>query len=420
MFLNLLAGRSKIIILLLIIVFVLGSCTVLTRSALYYKADIDDHKIFPHYEMEEPDEKFIFQQGKTCLSDSFYVDVNDTVKQGLNPFLESTSTTAFLVIRNDSILFEEYFGGYSKEDISTFFSVSKSVTSLLVGIAIDEGYISGINDPVTKYIEELNDADPMFQKLTIRHLLQMRAGLKCDENYSTPFSGMARLYYGTNQLGMLRRMEFEYEPGTKHEYQSASTAILGIVVEKATKRNLAQYFEEKVWIPLGMENTGTWSLDDNRHKSAKAYSGLNATARDLAKIGRLYINKGKYKDKQIVSEEWIKQTLTPNPGNDNYQYQWYNFSGSGTDTTGNRNFPDSTSALKTRNIKYKKYQNYDIWKDESKDKWRLSLYTGQYYALGIMHQVLFIDPEKNIIIVRLGEKKDTNYLSIMYKLSNYL
>ena len=433
--------HMKRFFLLLIMLSVISSCTVLYRTVRYGSEDIDDYNIFSTYDLRESQNKFHFNKVEDSLIDTLDINwnYNNAIFHNLDSLLKNTSTRAFLIIRNDSILFEKYYRGYKNEDISTVFSISKSVTSLLVGIAIDDGYISSANDPVTKYIPELNSAAPMFKKLTIKDLLDMRTGIKFDENYGfNPFSKIARLYYGTNQLAQIKKLKFECEPGTKYEYQSISTTILGIIVEKATQQNFAKYFEYKVWMPLGMENTAKWSLDDKKHKSVKVFGGLSITAIDLAKIGRLYLNGGKFNGKQIVSQKWVKETLTPNIENNGYQNQWYSFSGNGVDSTGNKYFTDSITVQKVWKERYaNKYQYYDIslikksdltrkkqkkyWNLDIDKYWNLSLYTNQYYALGIMKQILFIDPEKNTIIVRLGDGSDfDNYLGLMYKVNKEL
>lgn len=418
---------------------ILSSCTVLTRSIRYWDADIDDYKVFDTYEFKENETKCHFVKNNSNKLDSLQLNFKrkGISYKKLKPLLKTTTTRAFIIIQNDSVIFEKYFNGYKREDISTVFSVSKSVTSLLVGIAIDEGYISNVNDPVTKYIDELNSSAPRFKQLTIKNLLNMRSGIKFDESYENPISKMGQLYYGTNQLEKIKRMRFNCEPGTKYEYQSVSTALLGIVLEKATGKNFAKYFEEKVWKPLGMENRASWSFDDKKHRSAKAYCGLNISAIDLAKIGQLYLKNGKYHRKKIVSEDWVRQTLTPNIQNQCYQNQWYSYSGCGTDSLGNRYFNDSITATKVWKERYskkypdhvifkvekknyrKKYRN-NLWKDNSEYKWRLNLCTGQYYALGIMKQVLFIDPQKKIIMVRLGDYGEIEYVDLMWKISNLL
>ncbi len=403
--------------------------------------DIDDYNVFPTYDLTENQDKFRFEEKEDNLLDTLDIDweYKNVVYHNLDSLLEASSTRSFLVIRNDSVIYENYFQGYERDDISTVFSVSKSITSLLVGIAVEDGYITDINDPVTKCIPELRSADPMFKELTIKHLLDMRSGLKFNESYAfNPFAKIARLYYGRNQMALIKKLHFECEPGTKYEYQSISTAILGIVIEKATQQNFAEYFEKKVWKPLEMENTAKWSLDDKKHQSVKAYGGLSISAIDLAKIGRLYLNGGKYKGKQIVSKEWVNTTLTPNVDNEGYQYQWYSLSGGGRGSTGTSYFNDSITAQELWCEKYSKdYAYYEIikiekedyskrarkkyWKFDSDFKWRLKLYTNQYYALGIMKQILFVDPEKNTIIVRLGDHSDFDkYTALMYTINTAL
>jgi len=429
----------KKFLLLLILFSAVTSCTFVYRAVRYGEEGIDDYKVFPAYNLKENPVKFHFKTKENSYIDSIDINwkYNNVKYHHLDSLLQNTSTRAFVIIQNDSVLFEKYFNGYNRDDISMVFSVSKSVTSLLVGIAVDEGYISNVNDPVTKYIPELRSADPMFKKLTIKDLLNMRSGLKFKETYAfNPFSKIAHLYYGTNQLAKIKRMHFECEPGTKHEYQSVSTAILGLVIEKATHQNLAKYFNDKVWKPLEMENTAKWSLDDKKDQSAKAYCGLSISAIDLAKIGQLYLNGGKFNGKQIVSKDWIKKTLTPNIRNNGYQYQWYSYGVNASDTSGKIYFDDSITAQKLWEKYYaKRFPYYEIVKIEKKGfkrkywkkylnfdtvKWKLVVFPGQYYALGLFGQVLFLDPKKHTIFVRLGDYREIDYKWLIYKINKAL
>lgn len=416
-------SAKRLLPLALILFF--ASCSVITRYIKYGSEDIDDYRIFPKYEFKENSRKFTFEQSHNKQFDS------------LETVLKKTSTRAFLIIKNDSIIFEKYFRNYKRSDISSVFSVSKSVTSLLVGIALDEGHIKSINEPVTNYIKELKNVNPAFSRLTIKHLLDMRSGIKFDENSRNIFSPVASLYYGKNQNNVIKKLKFEAEPGTKHEYQSISTAILGIVLERAVGKNLAQYFEEKVWIPLGMEHNGSWNLD-TPNGSAKAFSGLNISAIDLAKIGKIYVNKGRFEEKQIVSESWIVESLRPNASNNGYQNQWYSDFGTVKDEAGNRYFKDSTEVMDIWKEKYQKvyplfslskispkgyhkwYAEKYLWPDENEYRWTMNVYTGQFYALGIFKQLLYIDPAKKIIIVRLGDNNDYDYEGLMYKTARSL
>ena len=409
--------------LIVLTVVLLQSCT-LTRSLLYWGPDITDHKIFPYTEVLPGDTMYQFKKSEDKSVENYIVraknwEPSDTVDLPLTDFLEQkTGTVSFLVIRNDSILYEQYFRGYNRSAISTIFSVSKSVTSLLTGIAIDEGYIESIHDPVTKYIPELAKKDPNFSKLTIEHLLNMRAGFKFDEDSYLPWSKAAKIYYGTNLLGKIKRMKFEHEPGEVKSYQSITTALLGVVLERAIGRNLGEYLEEKIWVPLGMENRATWSMDDKRHRTAKAFCGLNTSAIDLAKIGRLYLNNGSWGGKQIVNSEWVTQSTTPNTQNYGYQYQWYSFGIWLTNPNSDSElFADTTSAREVMKKMSYRYPYTNMWESErSKGEWGITAYAKQYYALGIIHQTLFVDPEQNIIVVRLGEHSEMDYPNFIYNL----
>ncbi|MCX6303634.1 MAG: serine hydrolase [Bacteroidetes bacterium] len=371
---------NKKLTTLAILSVICQSCTVIYREVKYGEPGIDAYKIFPYDTIKPGAAAFHFKTGNLAVLDEPILHaeevkkirtIEDSSAFTLDYFLKKTATTAFIVIRNDSVLFERYYRGYDRAKISTIFSVSKSVTSLLVGLAVDDGYISSVRDPITRYIPELKEGDPRFEHLTVEDLLNMRSGLKFKESYSSPFSGMARHYYGTNQKGKIKKLKFETEPGLKFNYQSVCTALLGIAVENASGMPLARYLEEKIWIPLGMENGATWSLDDKRHRIAKAYGGLNTTVIDLAKIGRLYLHNGNWDGRQIVSAGWVKKSVVPDEHSNGYQYQW-----------------------------------------------RTSRFYLYFFAYGFDGQVLGVCPDKNLIMVRLGEGED--FQSFMYLLSTKL
>lgn len=278
---------------------------------------------------------------------------------------------ALLIVRNDSILLEEYYGNVQQYKPLNIFSISKAITSLLCGIAIDEGKIGNVNDPVTKYIPELTKADPLFSQLTIEHLLDMRTGLDFNEGYSwNPFSKMAKLYYGNDVVNFITKSKFKDNPGSIHSYNSLATAILGVVIERATNQPLAVYLQQKVWQPAGMESDGYFALDSKKHHHAKAYGGIATDVRNLALIGRLYLNGGVAGGKQIVSTDWINRSTHASLDNEAYSYGWNNIIGQ---------------------------KDGEIY------------VTPRFFALGLFGQVLFCDPEQNLIFVTLGEKKGYEY-----------
>ncbi|MBR5656278.1 MAG: serine hydrolase [Prevotella sp.] len=277
-------------------------------------------------------------------------------------------TQGVMIIQNDSIIYEKYWGDMTADRLATVFSVSKSINSLLCGIAVDDGYIHSIDDAVTEYLPELKKKDPMWQKLTIRHLLDMRSGLDFDDTYYLNLKGlkrlhaMARLNYGHNLMKQIRGLKFRCEPGTDHRYESMTAQILGVVIERASGKHYVDYLSEKVWKPLQMESPALINIDSRKHDVAHAFGGITLTLKDLAKIGRLYLNRGMWNGKRIVSEEWIRQSTEYNTSNKGYHFNWYNLS----------------------SVNHPKEQ-----------------YPG-YYAEGIKGQVLYVNPYKNLIMVRIG------------------
>jgi len=416
---------KKHLFILMLLFSVFSSCTMY-RAIRYWTPDIDEYNAFPQAKIQAGENNFHFPVAIDSAIVKARIKVrNDTVRISVDEYLAKTATTAYLIIKNDTIVYEQYYRGYDRSKISTFFSVTKSVTSLLVVIAVDEGYIKSVHDPVTDYIPELKKGDSRFQKLTIEHLLNMQAGLRFSESYTSPFKDMASLFYGRNQLGYLKKLKFQQDPGEKYNYNSATTAILGIVLERAINRSYAEYLEEKVWKPLGMEYNASMSLDDKKHRSAKSYYGLSATAVDLAKIGRLYMNGGNWDGKQIVSKEWVAKSTTPNVAENhisgskykNYQYHWYSDERGWyeRDSTGAYRFNDSISALNF--AKESGFNYYDVRKLKNKDTqgshWVVIDFSPAFSAFGIMSQILYVDPEKKLIMVRLGEKWYTDYNAVV-------
>ena len=212
-------------------------------------------------------------------------------------FLEAISskstTQGVLIIQNDSIVYEKYWGDMTSDRLATVFSVSKSITSLMCGIAVDDGYIRSIDDAVTVYLPELKKKAPMWQKLTIRHLLDMRSGLDFDDTYYLNLKGLKRLHamamnYGHNTMKQIKGLKFRCEPGTDHRYESMTSQILGVVIERATGKRFANYLSEKVWKPLQMESPALVDLDSRKHHVAHTFGGITLTMRDYTFVPNLF------------------------------------------------------------------------------------------------------------------------------------
>lgn len=333
------------------------SCKV-GRFVYYNFADIDDYKKFPNRTLIKSDQPFEFHSAKNPRFPK-ELNVNDE-KFTLDEYLIRNNTVAFLIIQNDSIQYENYFHQKDESSIVPSFSVAKSVTSILIGCAVDDGLIQSVQDPITKYLPELSKNG--FDKVTIEHVLQMTSGLNFNESYFNPFGHAASFYYGRNLRKEVSKLKLKQEPGKSFEYTSGNTQLLGMLLEKVLNgKTITEYLQEKLWTPLQMEFDASWSLDREKNGVEKTFCCLNARARDFAKIGRLYLNKGNWNGKQIVSENWVETSTKVETSNGSawqYQYQWW-----------------------------------------------LPTQTGDYMAHGILGQYIYVNPMKNLVIVRLGSSE---------------
>ncbi|NUY82474.1 serine hydrolase [Flavobacterium sp. MAH-1] len=358
--------------LAIVMAMVLSSCKV-GRFVYYNFADIKDYKKFPSRAVVSNDTKFKFHRtDKGKYPQSLKTDKE---RVSLEQLLEDNNTVAFLIIKNDTIQYEKYFNGYDQESVIPSFSMAKSITSILIGCAIDDGLIKSVDEPVTNYIPEL--ARNGFEKVSIKHLLQMTSALDFSESYINPFGEAASFYYGRNLKREMFKLELKGEPGKKFEYVSGNTQLLGLVLERALKnKTVTQYFQEKLWTPLQMEYDGSWSIDKKNEGTEKTFCCINARARDFAKIGRLYLNKGNWNGKQLVSEKWVRESTkidTTEGGVDYYKYQWW-----------------------------------------------LPSTTGDFMAEGILGQYIYVDPSKNIVIVRMGKNNGhVNWSDFFMLLAKY-
>lgn len=392
------------------------------RILVYNVADIRDYKKFPALDLKSGEDTFYFHRGEDSLNhkiSNFEFGKTGEKLATLDEFLDKeTKTVAFLVIRNDSILFEKYFEKYNESSIVTSFSVAKSFVSALVNIAIQEGHLKGVEDPLTKYIPELIKRDQRFQNITIGHLLNMRSGLQFNESsYANPFSKITTLYYGKNHLRLVKKLKIKDRPDEKYEYQSVNTEILGIILERATGVKLATYFQEKIWKPLGMEYDASWSIDSKKNQNPKAYCCINARARDFAKLGKLYLNEGKWKGKQLIEKSWVEESTKPNVNNNFYQNHWYSTSKVLQDENSKtRYFQDSISAagaVESPLFLVKKSVR-------EKGKWYVRYASNSYMAVGVFGQYIYIDPDKSLMMLRFGKKNDHNYPELFSQIAEVL
>ncbi len=225
-------------------------------------------------------------------------------------FLKEMDTKAFLVFKGDTLLFEEYYDEHDKDELSNSFSMAKSVVAMLIGIAIEEGYIESLDTKIGKYLPEFSSGEKSH--ITIRHLLIMASGLDWTESGNNPLSDNAESYYGWDLRNLVLNQKAIEEPGQMFNYQSGNTQLLAFILEAATKMDLTYYADEKIWKPLGCSDDAYWSLD-RKGGDEKAFCCLYATARDFGKLGQLLINKGRYNNKQIIPKWYYYEMISPNP-----------------------------------------------------------------------------------------------------------
>jgi CubicO group peptidase (beta-lactamase class C family) len=290
----------------------------------------------------------------------------DSSNGSLERYLQASGTTAFLMVHDDKLLYERYFNGYDQRSLNTSFSMAKSFASALVGIAIDEGHITSVDEPITNYIPELLEKDKRFKSITIRNLLTMSSGIKYEEGATLPWSEAAddtKTYYSTDLRELALNSQIEGTPGQYFEYNNYNPLLVGMIIERATGMHVAGYLQQKLWRPMGMEADGSWSLDSKKDGFEKMESGVNAQARDFARFGMLFAQEGNWRGKQLISREWVEESTRPDTSTDpsqDYQYFWW------------VNTPDSKNHLSAQG-------NY-----------------GQY---------IYVAPEKDLVIVRLGKEE---------------
>lgn len=231
-------------------------------------------------------------------------------------------TKSFLVIKNDSIVFEKYFDGHQQNSLSNSFSVAKSIVTSLMGKAIMEGKIKGLDQPVSDYFEEYKEG--LASELTVGDLASMSSGMKWKEKYYSIINITSESYFTDDLRSVILRQKIVKKPGQNFRYSSGDTQLLGMVIEKATGTTLTNYLSEKFWKPMGAENSALWQIDSEDSGMEKAYCCIASTARDFARFGKLYINKGRWGNETILDSSFVE--LSTNPvfeGSPYYGYGWW-------------------------------------------------------------------------------------------------
>jgi CubicO group peptidase (beta-lactamase class C family) len=362
------SGTVIFVLLIAVIILIIFDFGYIFRAmqATYFQghetAYIDD---YPHFENR------IIEAGTEADKWPEHLNYNSvSPTQELAELNEELETAAFLIIKNDSIWFEEYYQEYGPDSKTNSFSMAKSIVSALLGKAIQDGHIKSLDQPVSDFF-------PQFKPdLKVGDLASMASGLNWNENYYNPFGMTARAYFDENIRELVLRLEVTGTSGESFKYLSGNTILLGMVLEKATGENLSGYLSKSFWKPLGMQEEALWQLDSEESGMEKAYCCIASNALDFARFGKLYKNKGKWNGKQLLDSEFIARSTEPR-------------------------FEDS------------QHYGYGFWLSDYKEK-------NIYYMRGIRGQYVIVIPEDDLIIVRLGEnlikkEKDEEHAPDFYK-----
>ncbi len=316
----------------------------------YTTAFLDDYKRFDNQVIENG-------TAQPWPNHENYNTVTET--ESLQKANKDWETIAYVIIKNDSVWFENYYDGYNKDSKSNSFSMAKSYVSGLMGKAIKDGYIKSLDQPVCDFLPEFCDGEAA--KMTVGDLSSMASGTNWDEAYYSPLSITTRAYFDDDLAKVMNGLKVVTAPGKAFKYASGDTQMLAMVIEKATGKKLYNYLTESFWKPLESENATLWQVDSEDHNLVKAYCCIASNAKDFARFGKLYKDHGKWNGKQILDSTFVAKSLKPRfPASPEYGYGWW---------------------LKNQN---------------GKDFFMMRGHLGQY---------VIVQPEDNVIIVRLGHQK---------------
>lgn len=328
------------------------------RGIIWGGSQFDDWKRFPSREVEASDSPIAFDVEESDIFDEFPID-----GQPLETYLEASNTTALIILHGDKLLYEGYFNGSSRDGTQSSMSVAKSFVSTLVGIAIEEGSISSLDDPVTAYIPELLDRDPRFEQITIRHLLMMTSGLRFEWDESNPFSDDFITSHSPNMRQAALNSEIAAAPGQSYHYNDYNPLLIGMVLERATGMPVSKYLETRLWKPMGAEGEGSWDLDSENSGFERMSVGINGRAIDFARLGWLFLNEGRVGDRQVIPQAWVDEVTLA-----------------------------SDAIFTDRGDHANYYQNY----------WFLDVENEAFYAEGNFCQFIYVYPASDLVLVRHG------------------
>jgi hypothetical protein len=365
---------------LFIALSIFNSPTYAWRLLRYGQSDIGDYNIFPERAISNGATVSLIERGEEDIpSEVEYPTLDGTRVETLDEVIRRTGTRAFLILKDDKLIYETYLES-SRKAINTSFSSAKSFNSALIGAAIADGKIGSVDDAVIQYIPEI--AGRGLDQLTIRDLLLMNSGIRYVEGgelpfYYAPFADDPLTYYPPDLREIALSVEADGTPiGEAFHYNNYHPLLEGIIIERVTGMHVAEYLQEKFWKPMGAEFPASWSLDSEKSGFEKMESGINARAVDFARFGLIFLHNGFWNGVQILPEEWVREStepLRPDPRTWGSMSYWPDFGG---------------------------YYKYHWWGINNADG------SYDFFAHGRYDQIVYVAPRKNVVIVRLGDMLD--------------
>jgi len=369
----------KKIFLYLLLTLVVGAGIFLSLPSNYYI-----HRALIHW-MPKIDQYSMFENRVVKADDpqpwEFAPDFDKKkIPTEFEPEFKKYETVAFVIIQHKRIVFEQYWNNYSPLSQSNSFSMAKSIISLLVSCAITDGAIKSVDQPVSDFLPEWTSYEG--KQLTIKDLLTMSAGVDWDESSTTLFAKNTKAYYGKDLWALTQTEKLVEKPGVRFHYQSGVTQLLGFILQKATGKNISDYASEKIWTPIHAEEDALWSLD-RKEGMEKAYCCFNTNARDFARLGQLVLNKGVWDGIQVVDSNYIREATTPAL---NLKFT-------------RKLLPGENEVRPPIPCSFYGYQFWIVNFQGLKIP----------YMRGILGQYVFVIPELDAVIVRLGKSRDKQY-----------
>jgi CubicO group peptidase (beta-lactamase class C family) len=367
---------------------------VMFSVVFWQDADIDHIHVFPASDIptstpsdlpRQPNDTTLEAFGELdvknyLLDQPFAASKSLKTHEELDQFLTETETTVFLVVKDGVLVHEWYADGVDPNALHTSFSVSKSILSTAIGMAVQDGSIGSLEDPITDYVPELVERDPRFSDITLRHLITMTSGLKYVED-SSPFGDAINTYHATDlRRSAIRNTVIVEEPGKNYLYNNYNPLLLGMALERATGMTVSEYISETWWAPMGAEADASWSMDSFYNRFEKMESGFNARPIDFARFGLMFANGGAVNGVQVIPQAWVEEATTATSSSigqmdgleQSYGHFWWTY-------------PDN-----------------------------------RFAAQGNLGQYILVSPDEGEVIVRLGRQETLVWIELMLDLSESL